>query len=40
MLRTSVKKVVKAMKTGDKEAAAKAFEKAVPIIDSMAGQAA
>lgn len=37
MLRTSVKKVVKAIQAGDKEAAAQAFRDAVPTIDSMAG---
>jgi len=35
-LRTSIKKVVKAIETGDKEAATKAYQDAVPVIDRMA----
>lgn len=37
MLRTSIKKVVKAIQTGDKQAASQAFKDAVPTIDSAAG---
>ena len=37
MLRTSIKKVVKAIESGDKETAARALREAVPTIDSMAG---
>lgn len=36
MMRTSIKKVVKAIQSGDKEAAAKAYKEAVPVIDSTA----
>jgi small subunit ribosomal protein S20 len=32
-MRTSVKNVVKAIGTGDKESASQAFQKAVPVID-------
>ena len=38
MLRTSIKKVIKAIETGDKEAASSAFKQAVPVIDSMVGK--
>ena len=38
MLRTSIKNVIKAIETGDKEAASSAFKQAVPVIDSMAGK--
>jgi small subunit ribosomal protein S20 len=38
MLRTSIKSVIKAIETGDKEAASSAFKQAVPVIDSMAGK--
>jgi small subunit ribosomal protein S20 len=33
--RTSVKKVINAVRNGDKTAAAEAYKKAVPVIDSM-----
>ena len=36
MLRTSIKKVGYAVDAGDKEAAASAFQAAVPVIDGMA----
>jgi small subunit ribosomal protein S20 len=35
-LRTYIKKVVKAIQGGDKEAAAVAYKKAVPVIDRLA----
>ena len=38
MLRTTIKNVIKAIETGDKEAASSAFKQAVPVIDSMAGK--
>ncbi len=38
MMRTSVKKVIKAIDSGDKEAARNAFKAAVPMIDRMANQ--
>ena len=38
MLRTYVKNVVKAVATGDAEAAQTAYQKAVPVIDKMAGR--
>ena len=37
-LRTFIKKVVKAIGSGDKEAAANAYKSAVPVIDRMAGK--
>lgn len=37
MMRTAVKKVVKAIQTGDKAAATQAFREAVPTIDAIAG---
>jgi small subunit ribosomal protein S20 len=37
-LRTHVKKVVKAIGAGDKDAAAAAYREAVPVIDSMVGR--
>ncbi|MCG6863299.1 MAG: 30S ribosomal protein S20 [Chromatiaceae bacterium] len=37
-MRTSMKKVVKLIETGDKQAAADAYKAAVPIIDSAAGK--
>lgn len=37
-VRTSIKKVVAAIDTGDRAAAADAFQAAVPIIDKMAGK--
>ncbi len=37
-MRTYVKKVVKAIQLGDKEAAAQAYKDAVPRIDSAAGK--
>lgn len=36
MLRTHIKKVVKAIKVGNKEAATTAYQAAVPVIDRMA----
>ena len=38
MLRTYIKKVVKAIGGGDKDMAANAYKAAVPIIDRMAGK--
>ncbi len=38
MLRTNIKKVVKAIATGDKETAVTAYQTAVPIIDRMANK--
>ncbi len=38
MMRTYVKKVVKAIDAGDKEAATEAYKQAVPVIDRIAGQ--
>ncbi len=38
MLRSSIRKVVDAIAKGDKEAAADAYQAAVPIIDRMAGK--
>ena len=37
-MRTQIKKVVKAIGAGDKDAAAVAYREAVPVIDSMVGQ--
>jgi small subunit ribosomal protein S20 len=37
-LRTHIKKVVKAIGAGDKEAAVTAYREAVPVIDSMVGR--
>ena len=37
-MRTYVKKVVKAIASGNKEAAAEAFKQAMPVIDSSANQ--
>ena len=37
-MRTHIKKVVKAIGTGDREAAAAAYREAVPVIDSMVGR--
>ena len=37
LLRTRIKQVVGAIDTGDKEKAQAAYDKAVPIIDTMAG---
>jgi len=37
-MRTSIKKVIKAIESGDKEAATAAYQAAVPVIDSMAGK--
>ncbi len=36
MMRTHIKNVVKALDAGDKEGAAEAYTKAVPVIDRMA----
>ena len=38
MMRTEVKKVVKAIATGDKEAALAAYQSAVPMLDRMANK--
>jgi small subunit ribosomal protein S20 len=37
-MRTSIKKVLKAIEAGDKDAAKKAFDEAVPVIDKAAGK--
>ncbi len=37
-MRTHIKKVIKAIGAGDKDAAATAYREAVPVIDSMVGQ--
>ena len=37
-MRTHIKKVVKAIGAGDKEAAVTAYREAVPVIDSMVGR--
>lgn len=37
-MRTHIKKVVKAISAGDKDAAAAAYREAVPVIDSMVGR--
>jgi len=37
-MRTSVKKVLKTIETGDREAAKKAYDEAVPVIDKAAGK--
>lgn len=37
-MRTHVKKVIKAIGAGDKDAAAAAYRAAVPVIDSMVGR--
>ena len=37
-MRTHVKKVIKAIGAGDKDAAAAAYRDAVPVIDSMVGR--
>ena len=36
--RTSIKKVIKAIEAGDRDAAQKAYDEAVPIIDQAAGK--
>ena len=36
MMRTAVKKVVKALQNGDKETAQSAYQTAVPVLDRMA----
>jgi small subunit ribosomal protein S20 len=38
MLRTQIKKTVKAIEAGDKESAARSYAAAVPLIDKMAGK--
>ncbi len=38
MFRTSIKKVIYAIDAGDKEAASKALEQAIPVIDRTAGK--
>lgn len=37
-MRTAVKKVIKAIQAGDKEAAAAAYKAAMPVVDKMAGK--
>ena len=37
-MRTSIKKVLKAIEAGDKDAAKKAYDAAVPVIDKAAGK--
>jgi len=37
-MRTSIKKVIAAIKAGDREAATQAYAEAVPVIDSAAGK--
>jgi len=37
-MRTSIKKVLKTIETGDREAAKKAYDEAVPVIDKAAGK--
>lgn len=37
-MRTSIKKVIAAIKSGDRESAAKAYAAAVPVIDSAVGK--
>jgi small subunit ribosomal protein S20 len=38
MMRTSLKKVIHAIESGDKESAAEAYKVAVPVIDRMANK--
>jgi small subunit ribosomal protein S20 len=38
MMRTELKRVVKAIATGDKQSAAEAYKQAVPVIDRIANQ--
>ena len=38
LLRTSIKRVLKAISSGEKEDASKAYRAAVPIVDKMAGK--
>ncbi len=38
MMRTYIKHVVRAIKAGDKERALEAYQRAVPVIDRMAGK--
>lgn len=38
MLRTHIKNVIKAVASGDKEAAESAYRKAIPVIDKSAGK--
>jgi len=38
MMRTYIKKVVRAIEAGDREAAVEAYEAAVPVIDRMANK--
>ena len=37
-MRTSIKKVIKAIEAGDRDAAKKAYDEAVPVIDKAAGK--
>ncbi|OOY38218.1 30S ribosomal protein S20 [Solemya velum gill symbiont] len=38
MMRTQIKKTLKAIDAGDKDAASEAYKSAVPVIDRMAGK--
>ncbi len=38
MMRTELKKVIKAIAAGDKAAAQEAYQRAVPLLDRLAGQ--
>jgi len=38
MLRTYIKKVIKAIRTGDKDIASQTYKEAVPVIDRMANK--
>ncbi len=38
MMRTHLKKVIAAIRSGDKEAAQSAYNAAVPVVDKMAGE--
>lgn len=38
LVRTEIRKVYKAIKSGDKKAAEEAYQNAVPVIDRMAGK--
>lgn len=38
MMRTSVKRVIRAIETGDQDKAAEAFRQAAPIVDRMVGK--
>ena len=38
MMRTQIKKILRAIEAGDKDAATEAYKSAVPVIDRMAGK--